>query len=148
MKQYVLGFMFSEDTKRVALIRKNKPTWQAGFFNGIGGKVEEDDLSYNHAMAREFGEETGYETDAKDWRLFLCMSNSQFEVYTFVAIGNVDLVKTTTDEIVRVVDVASLSEYQTIQNLKWLIPMATDSKEFAPVEVHYNEEEKYNEPAK
>ena len=39
-KYYVLGFLFSPDCKRVALIIKNRPDWQAGFLNGIGGKID------------------------------------------------------------------------------------------------------------
>jgi hypothetical protein len=37
--EYVVGFAFDTDG-RVALIRKNRPEWQAGRLNGIGGHVE------------------------------------------------------------------------------------------------------------
>ncbi len=60
-QHYVLGFIpihdESEPTKRkVLLIRKNHPDYQAGKLNGIGGKVEpgEDPLT---AMVRECKEE-------------------------------------------------------------------------------------------
>jgi hypothetical protein len=36
--KYVLGFMFDEELRNVALIRKIKPKWQEGKWNGIGGK--------------------------------------------------------------------------------------------------------------
>jgi hypothetical protein len=39
--EYVCGFMFANDFTEVALIRKNKPEWQRGKLNGIGGKVEQ-----------------------------------------------------------------------------------------------------------
>ena len=40
-KYYVAGFLFSYDLKRVALIQKTKPAWQAGRHNAVGGKIEE-----------------------------------------------------------------------------------------------------------
>jgi 8-oxo-dGTP diphosphatase len=58
--QYVLGFAFTYDGQ-VALIEKNRPAWQAGKWNGIGGHMEPGEDIYE-AMAREFQEETGVET--------------------------------------------------------------------------------------
>ncbi len=58
--QYVLGFAFTHDG-RVALIEKNRPAWQAGKWNGVGGHMEPGEDIYE-AMAREFQEETGVET--------------------------------------------------------------------------------------
>ena len=55
MKEYVVGFMFSEE------ILKNKPDWQAGRLNGVGGKVEPNEYP-DQAMVREFEEETGVRT--------------------------------------------------------------------------------------
>lgn len=49
---YVAGFMFNEDRTRVALIEKQKPDWQRGKLNGIGGKIE-DDESPVEAMTSE-----------------------------------------------------------------------------------------------
>ena len=37
---YVLGFAFSKSGQMVLLIWKNKPEWQRGKMNGIGGKIE------------------------------------------------------------------------------------------------------------
>ena len=39
--KYVAGFMFSEDRRLVALIRKSKPEWQKGKLNGIGEKAQQ-----------------------------------------------------------------------------------------------------------
>lgn len=57
--EYVLGIMFSEDEKKVLTIWKNRPSWQAGKLNGIGGKIEAGE-SPLEAMHREFIEETGF----------------------------------------------------------------------------------------
>lgn len=55
---YVVGFI--TDDNRVLLINKNRPKWQEGLFNGIGGKVEGNE-SPLEAMIRETKEETGLE---------------------------------------------------------------------------------------
>ena len=54
-KGYVLGFMFSPDMERILLMRKNRPEFQAGKFNGIGGKIEGTETPLQ-AMIREFEE--------------------------------------------------------------------------------------------
>ncbi|PIE78988.1 MAG: hypothetical protein CSA15_05000, partial [Candidatus Delongbacteria bacterium] len=58
MNFYVNGFMYSEDEKKIVLIKKNTPEWQRGLFNGIGGSIEAGE-SPEEAIVREFEEETG-----------------------------------------------------------------------------------------
>jgi len=74
IQRYVLGFMFNEEITEVALIRKNRPVWQAGHLNGIGGHVEPGEAP-DIAMAREFLEETGAITSLGDWIKFAQMGN-------------------------------------------------------------------------
>jgi len=40
-KTYVAGFMFSPDLENVVLIEKQKPEWQKGKYNAVGGKIED-----------------------------------------------------------------------------------------------------------
>ena len=40
MERMVVGFAFTEDRRSVILIRKNRPEWQAGRLNGVGGHIE------------------------------------------------------------------------------------------------------------
>ena len=56
---YTIGIVFSHNLKCVFLLRKNRPDWQAGKLNGIGGHIEEGEEPLN-AMRREALEETGY----------------------------------------------------------------------------------------
>lgn len=70
MKHYVLGFAFSKDRKEIILVQKNRPEWQKGKLNGVGGKIEETDTSEVNAMIREFEEETGVVTLISDWHYF------------------------------------------------------------------------------
>lgn len=101
MKDYVLGFAFDK-RGAVALICKNRPDWQAGKWNGIGGHVEKDEIP-SAAMAREFMEETTMRIRATDWRLCGQLHKSgeyRCAVYTARV---VDLrVQTNTDEAVKV----------------------------------------------
>jgi 8-oxo-dGTP diphosphatase len=43
MIKYVVGFLFNEGKTKVVLIKKNRPDWQKGYFNGVGGKIEGDE---------------------------------------------------------------------------------------------------------
>jgi hypothetical protein len=55
--RFVLGFVFDFEAKKVLLVLKNRPDWQTGLLNGLGGKIEADETPLE-AMEREFKEET------------------------------------------------------------------------------------------
>lgn len=130
MKKYVVGFMFDDLGERVLLIRKNRPDWQAGKANGVGGKIEEGEMPLA-AMTREFEEETGVKTDTTMWDCFALMSGfdfHDFEIYFFRAF-NTELIFdaiTVTDEVIGRFWVAALPEH--VPNLRWLIPMALEKQ--------------------
>ena len=48
--QYVMGLIF-DTTDRILLIKKKRPSHQVGKWNGLGGKVE-DNESITAAMSR------------------------------------------------------------------------------------------------
>jgi 8-oxo-dGTP diphosphatase len=58
MKRYVVGFVFDYDMKNVLMLNRIKDPYK-GKFNGVGGKIENNELPYQ-AMIRELEEETGY----------------------------------------------------------------------------------------
>ena len=39
VKHYSVGFLFNDTKTKVCLIKKNRPTWQEGFLNGVGGHL-------------------------------------------------------------------------------------------------------------
>lgn len=127
MTNYVLGFLFSPDKKRVALIRKNKPDWQRGKLNGIGGKIEPSDASPLAAMVREFEEETGRPTSGWQHYATLWSENARIDVFHLFAQEEVYL-DSTTDEIVAFTPVNKLEKIACIPNLRWLIPLAFDDR--------------------
>ena len=43
--RYVLGFLFRDNCTSVVLIRKDKPRWQAGLLNGVGGKINDGETN-------------------------------------------------------------------------------------------------------
>ena len=125
---YVLGFMFSADREWVTLIRKQRPVWQAGKFNGVGGHVEPGE-SARMTMVREFREETGVRWE--DWECVAVLSGDTVHISVFAAftdgIFNVD---TMTDEqvvLMRVSDALQLGDGdETLQNFRILMAVALD----------------------
>jgi 8-oxo-dGTP diphosphatase len=105
MQNYVLGFAFDTHGERLALIRKNRPTWQAGRLNGIGGKLEPGESAIQ-AMVREFAEEAGVATKEKDWRLLGALRGAHFQVWVYgsrLPAALFDKLTSLTDEKVEVV---------------------------------------------
>lgn len=129
-KRYVLGFAFSPDKQSVLLITKNRPDWQAGLFNGLGGKVEETDSTIHYAMEREFLEEAGILIPAQQWHLFNISGNAHFELNVFWATSPyLEEHISMTDELVSLENIEHLYKTQfagCVSNLSWLISMALD----------------------
>jgi 8-oxo-dGTP diphosphatase len=113
--------MFEGDS--VALIRKNRPEWQAGLLNGIGGHVEANETP-TAAMVREFEEETGYYVSPFRWFRVAILSGSNYEVHFFTTTGPVRKLKSTTDEEVVVYRSDLVTSDIAIPNLTWLLPLA------------------------
>lgn len=129
MQEYVLGFLFNVEMNRVVLIRKNKPEWQAGKLNGIGGKIEPHEVT-GEAMLREFKEETG--VGYLRWLEVATLKDPEDDVrvYVFAYYSDFafDKVRTTTDEQVTILTVdEALRHPDVIPNLRWLIPLCIDA---------------------
>lgn len=126
-KGYVVGFLFDEDKKEVVLIKKNKPEWQKGFLNGVGGKIEPGECAET-AMEREFEEETSVKNHA--WRLFCVMKFTDCDVHCYKAFlsKKYATVKSVTEEEVGWYPVAAVPHLKTISNIPWLIHMALDER--------------------
>lgn len=157
MTEYVCGFVFTDETglafpqagmkknRRVLLVEKQKPDWQKGRFNGVGGKIEPGETPVE-AMAREFREEVSspwcplekydHPVPFSGWDCFLTMTGSDRRVYFYRAsdpiafhVGpprpaeQVDWFPV--DDLPRLV----------LPNLRWLIPLALDSDVAFPLNV-------------
>lgn len=140
-KYYVVGFAFSRNRENLVLIEKQRPEWQKGFLNGVGGKVEKEDLSIFEAMKREFEEETGVKTFEKDWTHFATMTfeddimGSSAIIYCFKMFSNlIYQCKTIEQEEIKIFNITNLENNvfptligeKIIKNLDVLIPLALD----------------------
>jgi 8-oxo-dGTP pyrophosphatase MutT (NUDIX family) len=144
--------MFTDIASSVVLIRKNRPEFQAGLLNGVGGKIEtERGESPRRAMVREFFEETGVQTTPDEWTMFAelqCYDHKEGDgwmhvVYCFVckSTKHWSSVRTMTDETVELhafplpntvwddpkfaADATPLMRSSLIHNVPWLLEMAT-----------------------
>ncbi len=135
MKEYVLGFAFNKDKTQVVLILKNRPDWQKGKFNGIGGKIEPSDENIHRAMVREFYEETGVVTETQDWNAFAEMLydddklKGPAKVYCFRMFDNcIQQCSTCTDELVQILDLSEVHVHKLRHLLTVLIPLALQTE--------------------
>jgi 8-oxo-dGTP diphosphatase len=120
-KHWVVGFLF-RNRSDVALVTKNRPEWQEGRLNGVGGKIEGAETSVE-AMRREFQEEAG--AAVSDWREFALLKEKPGDVKFLVAHGDYTL-ESLTDEPVAWYKIDDLPTLPTMPDLKWLIPLALD----------------------
>ena len=131
----VLGFIFNVHMTHVVLMLKNRPEWQAGLYNGVGGHIEPGETP-TIAMVRECREETGLLTCESDWTecLRLCRQGEHpFNVIVFRCICAADdmrrEVNTIEDQPVRVRDVQLLrvSGWRgCISNIPWMVELMID----------------------
>lgn len=131
VREYVAGFAFSSGQSYVALVRKQKPEWQKGLLNGVGGKVEHDELPLE-AMYREFKEECTL--PVRRWEHFATVEgggDQPWRVYFYWTHIVDDRFRPATNygkeaEHVEVFPIKWLGggKFSTIPNLAWLIPLA------------------------
>lgn len=125
--RYVLGLMFRDNCTSLVLIRKNKPKWQEGLLNGIGGKIEPNETEIE-AMVREFKEETGVDTNNSGWRKYCEISGECFIVHCYTARDSDAWEKAVTkeSEIIEKHHPDELNRQDCVSNLLWLVELALD----------------------
>lgn len=140
MKKYVVGFAFNDC--HVLLIQKQRPAWQKGLYNGLGGHIEKNEEPIS-AMVREFEEECGVVTKPSDWEQFAIMKGNDWICYCFRSRNMFDLseVKQTTDEKHKVINAYELEKYPTISNIPALVGFAMDSNLPTLVTLDYSKPE-------
>lgn len=142
MQHYVNGFMVTDLNPTVSFglfILKNRPAFQAGKWNGIGGKVEADEQIYN-AMAREFREETGIHTVPENWLHCVTLYASDAVVHFFRSVQAESVLfsaKTMEDEQVRVLRIKDIltQSYSTLPNMQWILPLCLNHQIEFPIEI-------------
>lgn len=126
MIKATLGFIFNKDLTEVLLITKNRPEWQKGAINGLGGKCEKGE-SMLDCVAREVWEESGLKIVTEDYKYVGELHWTEWEVAVFAAMysGNKNDAKTLTDEPVVWYRVDNLPK-KCKTNLTWLIPLSIE----------------------
>lgn len=119
-QDYVLGFAFNR-FDQVLLIRKERPDWQRGKMNGIGGKVEKNE-THLQAMRREFVEECGLDIPPYRWsRRGKCHGDS-FQISVFsVKLSEAEVPLTTTDEKVQWRYIINLSDCDILPHVEAMV---------------------------
>lgn len=123
-KVYVVGFLFSEDLSEVLLIEKQRPAFQFGKLNGIGGGVDEGEDIYD-AQVRELEEESGVKTKKEDWIHFADFVFGKGMKVCFLVAKTIakPRAKTMTDEEVAWVSMKNLPE-NILSDIEPLLPLA------------------------
>jgi 8-oxo-dGTP diphosphatase len=127
MTNFVVGFAFSPNKEKVALIIKNRPSWQLGYLNGIGGKIEKGECPIN-GMVREFEEEACIKTNALDWTYFAYESGPYFKIYyyytVFDDIEEFNAITCNTDEEILLVNTNELQCRKIVRGIDYYLPIA------------------------
>jgi 8-oxo-dGTP diphosphatase len=124
---YVNGFCINLTTQQVLCIEKQRPLFQKGKWNGIGGKIEPGE-NPKHAMAREFHEECGVLTDPTDWQHTLSLEGSDFVVHFYRRfVTDFPLVTQTTDERLGFMYLKDIMDsvnqpVPVLANMRWILP--------------------------
>lgn len=136
MKFYVLGFVFNSTKDEVLLIQKESPAWQKGKWNGIGGKIEEDE-SPSQAMERECLEETGMGyLEFEHVLTFTCYPGGTVFVYRAFDYSLAINYEDNQLEHLDAWPVDSLPP-NVIGNLRWLIPVCLSNLQM-PIQLQQN----------
>ena len=131
---YVLALLFTPDRQRVVLMRKTRPAWQAGRVNALGGKLLPGE-SAAAAASREVREEAGVEVPEEAWWECLVWHDPVYRMHVLRAFHDAaGRAHTAEDQEVFLAAVDELPE-ESLDNLRWLIPLALDREVALPIEV-------------
>lgn len=127
MRKYVLCIA-ETNSGNIVVLRKTKPTWQAGLINFPGGKIEDTDINSMFAARREFREETGIDYDSWEYK-GIFKRELDFFVELFYAKSDIfKNAKTTTDEEVFLVtrEFIFANPEKFMENFVWELQIASD----------------------
>ena len=141
--KYSCGLIFNEDKTEILLVRKRRPSWQIGMFNGIGGKVDGYESALE-CMIRKSKEETTIIDE--NWREIAKLRGDDLSwCVVFFAIYNQDFKKISplTDELLYPIMIKDIFNRQwyfynsIIKNLRVIISLALDSGIQLPVPAYF-----------
>lgn len=128
---YVLGFVFDETKEHVLLIRKNRPDFQKGKLNGLGGAKEKEDADLLIAIKRETKEEANLEIENYEPYYVYGHDGDEFQMTVFrafIPLAELKKFQTTTDEKLKLIKVKDLLKYPLVNEVETLINTALKSE--------------------
>ena len=120
--KYVVTFLFTLDLNSVWLIEKQKPKWQIGCLNGIGGKIKEEELPRDAAV-RELKEEAGIDkTNLQELGYMIGTNNdgTKFKVWIYTGTTR-HLLKTMEIEQIVLTKINEIKRFKHVENIPMLI---------------------------
>ena len=132
--------MINPSTTEVLLIKKNRPEFQKGKWNGIGGKVEVGETPID-AMVREFWEETGHCTPEALWERTITLDTPTDTVHFYRAVVDSfhSAIHTKTDEEVAVHKYTDLYIIPMLKNAQWILPLQFNFNIRFPLRIVYQD---------
>lgn len=131
-REFVLALLYTADQRRVVLMRRTRPAWQAGRVNGLGGALMAGELPHDGAR-REVREECG--VDVAEWTEVLVWEDAEYRMHVMRAVSELARgARTLEDQEVFLADVDALPA-NVIDNLRWLVPLALDAEVAMPIPV-------------
>lgn len=124
MEKFTLGFVFNADLAKVLLVHKQRPDWQSGRINGIGGKIVGDESALN-CIVREWKEESALAIQPENWIRYALIKQLEGNVVVFASKFTGDMSEATQNdyEMIEWFDITNLPQ-NSLSNLIWLVPMA------------------------
>lgn len=129
MKKFTVGFVFTPGFEKVLLVHKEKPDWQKGLMNGLGGKYEPGE-SAEDCVSREVEEEAGLAIPPQLWRYVGKIEAETWCVDVLCAIWDEDPAEARKCDYEEV-EWVSVDELPSnvISNIPWLISICQDALE-------------------
>jgi len=113
--------------EEVVLIHKTHPDWQKDKWNGIGGRIRENERP-SSAMRREWIEETG-DRRIHNWIEFARLKIPHGVVYFYVCTeADLPQIADMTEEHVDIFKMDELNNQPLVEYVDWLIPLARASQ--------------------
>ena len=130
MEAMNVGFIFSEDLNSVLLLKKNRPDWQVGFYNGVGGHLTKEEMSkgdWIYSWIREVKEEVNLDLEYKKVIQIGRIVTNDITVIVYAYRLKRDqeyTMQQMTDESPLWVIIKLYDTFQIIENLSFFIPLA------------------------